>query len=367
MTILENQIEREKKDLRSYYINAQKALDAKNLSQAMELSEKGRIQAELENNYEWIQKFNEINSKLQVKPSLNTSIMREDIALIKGVGPSVAEKLREHGFDTIEKLSNTTITQLSTVRGIGPSTAQKIVEDARSLSARKKLNHFTQPEGNPEETSKQVKIEVNTQAKDNSIVISNNPQKWFSDKYKRPKSGVWYPPPNQEGIQQDDSIEFDEQEEFTPDTDVTVISHKEMLSPHCDFVEKEVSQSIQEEIGLPLQGEKLDPSEKQMIENHIGELFQKHNYNLIRSIPLLKEIFNSADFIALKKVEYDNVMDFIIIIPVKVNLLRGELRISKNSIKYIPSHDKYKENSLSFKVFLESYFEHIQDDYHNIF
>ena len=159
MTILENQIERDKKDLRSYYINAQKALEAKNLSHAMKLSEQGRIQAELENDYEWIQKFNEINSELQVKPSLNTSIMKEDIALIKGVGPSVAQKLKEHGFDTVDKLSTTTISQLSSVRGIGPTTAQKIVEGARSLSARRKLNHFAQPEINPEETSVQEKIE----------------------------------------------------------------------------------------------------------------------------------------------------------------------------------------------------------------
>jgi len=53
MTVLENEIEigRKKNTLGSYYEEAKKAIASDNVEQALDLTERGRIQAELENDF----------------------------------------------------------------------------------------------------------------------------------------------------------------------------------------------------------------------------------------------------------------------------------------------------------------------------
>ncbi|MHA1132321.1 MAG: DNA repair and recombination protein RadA, partial [Candidatus Helarchaeota archaeon] len=64
-------------------------------------------------------------------------IRKEPSALedLMGVGPTIAEKLREGGFSTYETLSVTSPKEIAASTGIGEATAQKII-----LSARSKLN-----------------------------------------------------------------------------------------------------------------------------------------------------------------------------------------------------------------------------------
>jgi DNA repair protein RadA len=54
---------------------------------------------------------------------------------LTGVGPTIAEKLRERGYNTYEALSVASPKEISASTGIGEATAQKII-----LSARSKLN-----------------------------------------------------------------------------------------------------------------------------------------------------------------------------------------------------------------------------------
>ncbi len=54
-----------------------------------------------------------------------------DISELPGVGPSIAAKLREAGFVTVEAVAVSTPQELSTVAGIPLSTAQRIIKAAR--------------------------------------------------------------------------------------------------------------------------------------------------------------------------------------------------------------------------------------------
>ena len=142
---LESELKRKKESLKFFYQMAQEALDADDLEQAIEISARGLEEAELKNQDEWAEKFEELNSQVESAKeasSLNTTIVREDITVIKGVGKAVAEKLKGGGFHSVKMIAEAAITQLTNIPGIGQKTAEKINEGANALISRKNLNDF---------------------------------------------------------------------------------------------------------------------------------------------------------------------------------------------------------------------------------
>jgi len=68
------------------------------------------------------------------KKNKEDSIMKEvDLSEIPGVGPSIAKKLKEAGYGTIEAVAVSTASELSSAIDIGQSTAQKIIQAARKM------------------------------------------------------------------------------------------------------------------------------------------------------------------------------------------------------------------------------------------
>ncbi len=53
-----------------------------------------------------------------------------DLSLIEGIGPKTAMVLKDHGLDTVEKISKITAEELSQVPGIGKATAEKVISNA---------------------------------------------------------------------------------------------------------------------------------------------------------------------------------------------------------------------------------------------
>ncbi len=49
----------------------------------------------------------------------------DDIIKIEGIGPKAAETLSNNGFNTIEKIAQSTAEELSQLPGIGAATAKK--------------------------------------------------------------------------------------------------------------------------------------------------------------------------------------------------------------------------------------------------
>lgn len=81
----------------------------------------------------------EIKSEQQVKEEVSEALARMlhvqspeeigplGITSLPGVGPSLAQKLEEAGFDSLEKLAKVTIDDLTSIEGIGKAKAQKIL------------------------------------------------------------------------------------------------------------------------------------------------------------------------------------------------------------------------------------------------
>lgn len=60
----------------------------------------------------------------------------DELMKIEGVGPKIADALREMGYDTVEKVASMSETEILAVPGIGEKTAQKILLSARALAGR---------------------------------------------------------------------------------------------------------------------------------------------------------------------------------------------------------------------------------------
>ena len=64
--------------------------------------------------------------------------MTLDLLEVKGIGKSIAEKMKASGIDTVEKLASTKIQGLLKVNGIGESTGKKYIKSAKNLLQEKK-------------------------------------------------------------------------------------------------------------------------------------------------------------------------------------------------------------------------------------
>lgn len=67
---------------------------------------------------------------------LRARMTLEELAGVSGIGPKIAERLVEAGFDTLDRLAQATVDDLITVEGIGPKTAAKIATAIQELSTR---------------------------------------------------------------------------------------------------------------------------------------------------------------------------------------------------------------------------------------
>lgn len=277
------------------------------------------------------------------KESLPASIGREDITIIKGIGPSVALRLREHGLNTIDKIANSNPSQIAAIEGIGPISAGRFIENAKSLKRSKNLNNFTQ-----------------------EVVI-------VSEKENLQNNGYHY---NEQEYQEE--LEYEETDEEMNDTDISSLyTLPEVSSISADILERnrelhkqlkedelqneenneegqigsEVSEKLievndtRDTLEILHQNDNLWPSLSKEILNQeeIQELYRKitkeielHEFLIVKKIPEMRIVFNGIDLIGIKLVKVKEFLDLIYIIPIKICPLKGNLIFSNNKVKYHP-------------------------------
>jgi N utilization substance protein A len=77
----------------------------------------------------------------------------DELAGVPGIGPSIAGRLVDAGFDTLDRLMQASVEDLMTVKGIGSRTAAKILTAVQDLLSR------PAPEEEAAETSEEVPLE----------------------------------------------------------------------------------------------------------------------------------------------------------------------------------------------------------------
>ncbi|MFX1375189.1 MAG: hypothetical protein ACFFA0_05200 [Promethearchaeota archaeon] len=101
--------------------------------------------------------------------------------------------------------------------------------------------------------------------------------------------------------------------------------------------------------------EKIGIEEKREILNKIIAKVQELGYQCMKTVPTLRRIYSLVDVVVFKVFPFNEFIDLILIIPIKVCNLKGELHISNEMIKYFPYNEDVNDRSV-YKTLLDSYF-----------
>lgn len=399
-------------DLKTYYKLAQDAFEAKDLSQAKQISENGLKQAQLENNGEWAQKFDSLNSELAQfymdhvkegdmrfakqevisKPELVS--VKEDLTIIKGIGKTVAEKLYQAGITSVHELALVTKERLMKIKGIGSETAMRFIDAAKSSINVPTLNTFTGSDPIIKTSVQENLIEEES----NQEISSNKDEKWFDNKYKRPKSGVWYSPQGQEDSDSkalspspqvpplteddDESYEVEELPQYEQIPEDAIIEKSnyqeenliEIQQPLPSTLERppqieaEIHNEIIEKRNVsPLDSEKLTSVELNYIKTEVQDELTSCGYYLINNNPFLKNIFKDIDLLGVKIIQVNEFLDLLLLFPVKINLIKGSLIVSEDSVEYNFSQETGKRYNRTKTTLLNANLDKITQSQETIF
>lgn len=259
----------------------------------------------------------------QTSAKLNISITRPDITIIKGIGPSVSEKLRGAGFNSIEHIARSSISQLTSIQGIGQATAQRIMNRARELLYHKNLDDY-QELATPIPQASTTPSDPRTVETDQDIIAEN--------------------------IVENEFLEEEMQDEGT--------SH-----PIPIYEPAPVPLSPVRESPAPLHptiSEKMVREEKKRVIEKAMATLQDLGYESIKMVPSLRKIYSLVDLIALKTISLNEVEELVLILPIKICPLKGTLQISKEMIKYIPFDHNASDGAI-YKTLLNSSFTQLEE------
>jgi hypothetical protein len=320
-----------------------------------------------------------------VKPEVVS--VKEDLTIVKGIGKTVAEKLFQAGITSVHELALASKERLMKIKGIGSETATRFIDAAKSRIKTPTLNTFTG--SNPITTPSVPEESFEQQNKE--VISQNKGEKWFDAKFKRPKPGVWYSPEGQEvpisrasspspqvpPLTKDDEEESYEVEDL-PDYEHRATEENQnenFTEPQKQYIaienpphiEPEIQSDIIEKKDVSPDTEKLTVDELNNIKKEIQENFTSNGYYLINNNPFLKNIFSGIDLLGVKIIQINDFLDLLLLIPVKINSIKGPLIISENSVEYDFSQDKAKQYNRTIATILNINFDKITQSQETIF
>lgn len=374
MTDMENILLQKKPDLKSYYNLAQEAYQENDVEEALKISKNGLKQAKLQNSGEWIDRFDSLNTNISQgqtdtmnsaqESSLLSSIKKEAITIVKGIGSKLAEKLYGIGIHTVAELARSPSERIARVNGIGLATAQKYVSSAKEHMKMKKLNDF--PEANKSEENLENRGESNLRVE---------PNKWFEKKFEKPETEKLYPPAEvspvaeplkidsenyESSINNFEELDYEEIDEDGSsiinydDTDRKIELNEPLL---VEESEKNntlvVSPELLRQSNLTLQ-ERNTASQEVLPHAQVKESLMRitkdlklSGFGIIEKLPKLRVVFTGIDLLAIKHVRVKEFLDLIYILPIKICTLKGSLIISSESVQY---NSTKKIEDTSFRV-----------------
>ncbi|MFX1593309.1 MAG: helix-hairpin-helix domain-containing protein [Promethearchaeota archaeon] len=361
MTDTQQGLMQKKSDLEFYYKMAQEAFQENDVDQALKISKSGLEQAKLQNDGDWVNKFDSFNTNISHLQTLTPSIKKETLTLVKGIGPNIAEKLSRHGVSSILELAHTSPIHLAKIDGIGLTKAQKLIDSAKEHQQKKKLNNFSNVKESTNELTKDLKHgpkEDTTRA---------NSSKWFDDKFK-----MRYPP--EENFAEDETsinnlgnpfneVESFEYEELKEDDEFVINNDFEVAFEPKEqlIIEKpEMNINIPPNNSLVISPElvrqsKLNEQDKNYKEiltlSQIEGLLLKitkelelSKFYIIKESPELRTIFEGIDLLAIKSVRAKEFLELLFIIPIKISSLKGSFIVSSDNIKYCSLENTSEKN-----------------------
>ncbi|KKM15022.1 hypothetical protein LCGC14_1700220, partial [marine sediment metagenome] len=251
--------------------------------------------------------------------------------------------------------------------GIGKATAEKIIEGAKAITDRKNLQDFATckrilSEQVRNEVDDNLNIKIGEElAKEEKITSVQE----FQKAVRVPNKIITTHENSIEAeIVNDYEIEDFEVEEVVEDEVDNYPVQRETIPVNMErpFLEvEEKSKSEPQKKTTP--DEKINPHEKAAILGRITKSLQAQGYYILKKQSTMKELFTHVDVLALKNISVNEVLEFIIFVPLKVNVLKGKLQISSEVIKYIPTNEKFKKKGSVFKKLIDSYFGNLEESH----
>jgi len=326
---------------------------------------------------------------------LETVSVKEDLTIVKGIGKTVAGKLYQAGISSVHELALAPIERLMKIKGIGSETAVRFIEAAKSSINVPTLNTFT-------DSDPIIKPSVQENIigeKDRQLVSSNTNEKWFDDKYKRPKPGVWYSPQGQEvpkskalspsaqvpPLTEDDDelyeIEKLPEYEKIPENMITeknIYQSDNPIENQQQFpsttiekpsqIETEIQNNVIEKKKLStLDSQKVTSEELNYIKTEIQEVFTSSGYYLINHNPFLENIFKGIDLLGVKIIQVNDFLDLLLLVPVKINTIKGSVFVSEDSVEYNFSQEEKKRYNRTITTLLAANLDKITQSQETIF
>ncbi|MFX1389403.1 MAG: helix-hairpin-helix domain-containing protein [Promethearchaeota archaeon] len=300
------------------------------------------------------------------------SIGREDITVIKGIGASMAIKLRNHGFGTITSLSETTAGNLARrVEGIGEASAQKFINQARIIKQSKDLVDFTEDKNELDHSpTVRNKVIENSEPSLDEIHSDSGPitprvnliseltsstlpivEDFIGEEEKEEINDHF-----EFGQVEDEPMEIEDphfgeevEENLKLDQDM---NFSNLEDPQEGITEAEAHKTTMdrlyhEELLLPQRSvEMLEQGQIQELYNTINKELESYEFFIVKKIPELRSLFTGIDLIGVKLVRVKEYLDLIYIVPVKVCPLKGNVILNENSVSYQASeiHKNYHYN-----------------------
>lgn len=408
MTDVQPSLIQKKKDLNLYYEMAQEAFQANDVNEALNISRKALQIAQSQDEPKWVQKFDSLTSQIhQEAPLLASSISKENLTAIKGIGVKVAERLINAGIKTIDDLAHSSVRELASLEGIGKSTAQEFIDSAKERLHMKKLNNFYGVSQN--EDSNKFEIEATTdeseiefEGNENSIDYSEKEEKfgnieseskiveknvelegihktdipekineinplkstemtpWFEDKFKYSREGRSYS--TKQGlktIEQEEELNESEISDDIEETSSAVEADVKQETADKSFaIQPEIPRQKNFELIERAKVSKkiLNHSQIKDISTEISKELELSEFFIVKPIQELRTIFTGIDLLAIRLTQVHEFLDIIFIVPIKICTLTESLIVSDTTIGY-HSTENIPENDYHLEKLLQSYIQ----------
>jgi len=373
----EQNLLQKKSDLKLYYDMAHEAAQENNVDEARKISLNGLRIAQSQERSDWVDKFNSFNSQLSQRKSNTTlipSIVKEDLTVLKGIGPFVAERLTNAGIRSINLLAKTTATKLALIPGIGLSTAQKMIDKAKDHLHTKTLNGFSQSkERSNKENQLKVKDERNIELDDseyNKRIEQNVTFEEISEEdvtletvksnFKTPGE-PWFEEKFNYSRLTDDlntaKIEIVKNEELNEYEEPLIVEQNEVNSEDFDDLDEESEEDSNysshvippsefiseiapnEPTNNEEQKETLTSYEMNILREKIGKQLKLCEFLIVDKSTDLQAVFTGIDLLALKRIRVNEFLDILYFLPIKVSNLKGKFVVSADKIDYTPNKE----------------------------
>ncbi len=307
-----------------------------------------------------------------------------DFTNIQGIGEYIKDKLVSAGITSIKQLVALTPEQLSKVNGFGLATSKKIIENAQEFSKHNDVSiNEAILEENPDKSQGTPILENISEIKGEQVTSDH----LSFLREEEPLEGSF-----QELVES--QVQDFKDEKFLPveNDDYPIFgsssakenTYNSAFIPKSDRAVEELEAFIENELLLQKQNEELasealKPNEVKGSEKVHEEIVSKKDLMQVKKTVvnrfkhlgyaildkqsnLLRNILKDIDILAYKILEVNKSIGTLVVFPVKISQLRGNLLVSENHITYKPTHAKVEISQKCLVSAQKEVFENITNE-----